>query len=182
MKNKKGQLLNIQGLLFLFLFMGFVLAAGLIIVFISSITNFVFDTAVPEITNLGMIGSTNFTEATDASIVPLNDLVQSFTWFAGIIYIALLGGCLVIAMVISQGGLSKWLMGLFLALGILLIIVSMFVSNVYEDFYNDTDEIGTRMKEHKVLSFLVLYAPNIFTVIIFLCGIIMFSGIGRDEF
>ena len=81
---KKAQINNIillVGLLFI------LLIAGLFLVFGSMIINWVFDEAVPELSSLGMVGSSNLSQVADVSIVPVNNLVQSFTWLSGVFYV-----------------------------------------------------------------------------------------------
>ena len=58
--------------------------------------------------------------------------------------------------------------------------MSMFISNIYEDFYSGTDDLATRMQEQTILSWMILYSPLIFAIIAFIAGAIMFSG-GTEE-
>jgi hypothetical protein len=47
---------------------------------------------------------------------------------------------------------------------------------MYQEFYQGTDEFSLRFKDHTVLSFFILYAPAIFSMLGFLAGVIMFSS------
>ena len=171
--NKKGNLLVmilIVGGLFLLMFLGLLLVIG------SSILNFVADTVVPELTGIGMVGGANFTQAVDITITPVDSFIQNMTWIAGIIYIFGIMAVLGISFAFRNTG-EKWLIGLFVAMVLILVIASIFISNIYEEFYNGDDEISTRLKEHTLLSFMLLYSPAIISLIAFLSGIILFSGV-----
>lgn len=176
--NKKGNimviLLFVIGL-FLILFLGFVMVIG------SSVLNFVFDETIPELSGIGTVGDANFTDMASYTIEPLNDVVQNFTWLTGVMYILMLVGSVGFAFVFRAAP-NKWLIAFYFMLIIILIIGSIFVSNMYEEFYDGTDDLATRLKEHTLLSWMILYAPTIFTVIAFLTGIILFSGMGQEEF
>lgn len=160
-------------ILFVVLFLGFVVVVG------SSILNWVFDEATPELTNLGMVGDANMTDIASFTITPLNTLVQSFTWITGVLYVMVLVGSLGVVFLTDEST-SKWLIGFYVVIMLLLIMGSIYISNIYEDFYDGTDALATRLKEHTVLSFMVLYSPTIFTIIGFIAGVILFSGI-RSE-
>ena len=173
-KNKKGQM-NIMPLiifgvvLFVVLFIGFMMATG------TAILNWVFDIGVPAISNLGTHSGVNLTEAVDLTFVPLNNLIQQFTWLTGVLYVMMLGGVMGMA-VMFRGSPDKWLIGFFLALIFVVVLGSMFMSNIYENFYDSGSELGTRLQEQVILSFMILYSPLIFSIIAFISGIILFSG------
>ena len=75
---------------------------------------------------------------------------------------------------------NKWMMVLFFVCMFLLLIVSIFISNIYQDFYEDIGEVGEGLKAMTLLSFMILNSPIMICVIGFLCGIIMFTG-GEEE-
>lgn len=161
-------------LLFLVLFLGFILVVG------SSVMNWVFDIAVPELSNLGTIGDTNMTQASQYTITPLNNIVQSFTWLTGVIYMMVLIGSFGVLFIFRESG-SKWLIGFYIALMLVLILGSMFISNMYEEFYTGTDDLAIRMQEHTLLSWMILYSPLVFTIMGFIFGVLLFSGVGQEE-
>ena len=172
MKNKKGSfmgILLIVGGLFLLIMIGIMIAIG------SSTINWVMDEAVPELSGLGMVGDFNATHAVDVTISPVNTFIQNMTWVSGIIYIFGILGVFGLAFAFRVTG-DKWLIGLFLAVVLILVIGAIFLSNIYEDIYNDGSEMGNILKEHKALSFLILYSPAIMAMIAFIAGIILFSG------
>jgi hypothetical protein len=161
--------------LFIVLFLGLFLVIGSIVV------DWTFDEAVPELTKIGMVDNTNVSEYTGYALNPVDNVVQSFTWLSGIIYIFALLGCLGLSFTIRFTG-NKWLLGFFIACMFLLIVASIFISNIYEDFYNDDGDVGDRLREHEMLSYLILYSPVIMSIIGFICGIIMFTGEGEEQY
>jgi len=176
--NKKG---NLGLIIFFFVLLISILFLGFIAVVGSSVVNYVFDTARPELTNLGVIGSTNMTDVASYTFTQLDNIIQSFTWITGILYIMVLIGSFGIIVVIRQAP-SKWLISFYFAMMIILILTSIFISNMYEEFYTGTDDFASIMKEHTILSYMILYSPTIFTVIGFLAGIILFSGIQEESY
>jgi len=133
------------------------------------------DIIYPEINDLGTIGNINLTQASDYTITPAYNVVQAFTWISGLLYIF---GILIMFGIAFAGRFSneKWLSGFFIVMMLLIIIVSIFMSNIYQDFYNDGSEVGTYLHKMGLLSFLILYSPLILTIVGFVCGIILFSG------
>jgi len=173
-KNKKAQgnimpLVIFGVVMFVVLFIGFMMAVG------TAILNWVFDLGIPAVTNLGTHSGVNLTQASDLTFVPLNNLIQQFTWVTGVLYVMMLGGVLGMAMMF-RGSPDKWLIGFFLSLILVLVLGSMFMSNIYENFYDGSSELATRLQEQVILSFMILYSPIIFTIISFIAGIILFSG------
>jgi hypothetical protein len=169
---KKG---NFEAVIYMGLVLFIILFLGIGLIFGAIVVDWVFDEAVPEVSNLGMVGNANLTEYASYSIAPANTFVQSFTWLAGVVYVLALAGCLGLAFAFRFTG-NKWLMGLFIMIMLLVIITSIFISNIYEDFWNDNGDVGSRLQSQVLLSYLILYSPAIFTVIGFICGIIMFTG------
>jgi len=176
--NNKGQI----GLLLLF-FAGLflLLLLGVMFVFGSAVVNWTFDEVVPEVSTLGMVGEANLTQAADYTVTPLNNVVQNFTWITGVIYFMFL--IVLVGMIVTlRVNPSRWLMGFFFALMIMLIFSSILVSNIYEDFYDDSNEFSSILKEHVIMSNLIIYSPAIFTILSFIMGIVLFSGIQKEEY
>lgn len=176
--NKKG---NAVLIIYFFVALFLILFAGFIMIVGSSIINWTFDEAIPELTNLGQVGDANFTDYASYTITPLNNLVQSFTWVVGILYVLMLIASFGVV-VIARDSPSKWLIGLYFGLAVILILGCIFISNMYEDFRTGTDDLALRLQEHTILDYMLLYSPAIFSVIVFATGIILFSGIQRDEY
>jgi len=173
MINKKSQ--GATSIIFFIAILFLLLIAGLALVIGSAVVNWVWDEAAPELTNLGMIGEANMTSIAGSTITPANSFVQSFTWLTGVIYVMALIACFGLAVAFRFTG-NKWLAGFFIVSMIMLIMACVFVSNIYEDFYDDNDALGTRLKEHTLLSFLILESPLIFSILGFIGGVIMFTG------
>ena len=172
MTNKKGNILAILlivGGLFLLMFMGLLLIIG------SSVLNFVADTVVPELSGIGMVGGSNVTQAVDITVTPVDTLIQNFTGVAGLVYVFGIIGIFGIAFGFRSSG-EKWLIGLFIAMVLILVISSIFISNIYEEFQTGTDDVASRLKEHKLLSYMLLYSPMIISLVSFIAGIILFGG------
>lgn len=170
-KDKKGNIMALVfliGILFLILFGGFILVVG------SSVLNWVFDETVPIFTSIGVQGDVNFTEISDVTIVPLNNLVQNFTWMVGVLYFLALMASVGVTFALKAYP-ERWLMGLYFVLMISLVMGGILISNIYEDFHDDAGDLGDRLREHTMLSFMIIYSPAIFTIIGFLTGMILFS-------
>jgi len=172
---------NMGLILGFFILVAVLLGLGFLIVIGSSIVNLVFDEIVPEIEGIGTVGSANITQASEYSLTPLNTLVQSFTWIGGLVYIFGLIGLVGLSFA-YRTTMNRWFIGIFVLFALLMIMASIFMSNIYEDFYDDSSDLGDRLKEHTMLSWLILNSPLVFTVVIFISGIILFSGVGEEQF
>jgi len=175
--NKKGNivaLIYIIGALFLLLLIGVGLAFGGVMM------DWIFDTAVPEISGMGTMGNVNVTQISGMTLTPVSNLVSSFSWLSGIIYIFGIFGILGLAYAFKFTG-NRWLMAFFVVAMLMLIVASIFMSNIYETFYSGGDDIGIRLHEYTALSWLILYSPMIMCVVGFIAGIIAFSGDGMEE-
>ena len=174
--NKKANALPILifiGLLILIVIIGMIVSFSVVVVDWSA------DEVVPVFSDLGVIGSTNFTEVAELTIAPVNSFVQSLGWIVGIIYMISLIVMIALAFAFRNFG-SPWLIGLFFLLVIIIIMTSILLSNMYEDFYADTGDVGSRLREQTILSFFILESPAILAVIAFISGAIMFTG-NREE-
>ena len=179
MENKKG---NVGFIIFFFIVIAILMSVGIFLVIGSSAINYAFDQVVPEITNLGQVGATNITEVSTYSVSPVNTVVQSLSWLVGVAYLIAIIGVFGMAMIFRITA-HRWLIPLFFVLAFLLIIMAIFMSNIYEDVYQSSDQdIGPIIREHKLISFLIINSPLVFAGIIFISGIIMFSGIQQEEF
>jgi hypothetical protein len=175
--NKKG---NVESILWISLALFTLLIFGMALAFGAVITDWVADIVTPEISNLGMAGNANLTQVASFTVTPINNIIQSFTWMSGIIYMLGVIGCLGLAFAFRFTG-DRVLMSLFIMLMFILIIASIFMSNIYEDFYNTPGDVGDRLHENTALSWLILYSPLVMCIIGFTCGIIMFTGEGDEQ-
>ena len=174
--NKKaqfGSLMLAVGLIALLVIGSLVIAIG------TGVLTFVFG-EVTEVTNsLGMIDSTNMSEASEQTFGKVNDVVQMFKWGSGIAIIFAFLGIMILAATIRMNP-SGYLIGFYVILMIVLVIISIFVSNIYEEFHGGGDEIATELQSMPLTSFLIIYFPQFITVIGFIGGIIIFSGMNEE--
>lgn len=177
--NKKGQGFGL--FLFFFIAVAILLGLGLLLVIGSSVLNYTFDIIQPTVSGIGEVGSANFTEISQYSIDPLNTVVQSFTWFSGVLYMICMLSLFGMA-IAFRTTMSRWLIPMFIIMAFLMIILSIFISNAYQDIYQTNDDISTVMHEHTMLNYMILHSPLFFTVIIFISGIILFSGMQQEDF
>ena len=173
MKNKKGQT-HFRLMLFVL-----ILAVVLFLAFLSSVAiavlDWTADTVVPDLSSLGSSGNTNFTDISSKTVTPTNNFIQALPGIAGVLYVIMLVGTLGLAYAFRTSG-EKWLIALFFGLVIILILVSMGISIIYEDFYDDGGELGSRLQEQTLMSFLILYSPIVLGIIAMIGGVIMFLG------
>jgi len=176
--NNKGQLMGL--LIVVIMIVGF-MGVALIATLAAPIITFTADTLDEATSGLGMVGDANMTFAQEVSVGTANTAIQSLKWVTGIALMFGLLGIIILAGVIRINP-SPVFIGFFLLLAVLLVAGSIFVSNTYEDFLNDGGEIGTEMMGMPIQNFLMLYLPQIITVIVFIGGIIIFSGIQGDAY
>lgn len=176
MINKRGvTFANILLISFLLLF---VFVFGFIFVMTGGTLNYVADQIIPEISGLGDVGGTNFTEISDMTLTPLAQILNSFDWLIGVGMIMTLLTMLALSTTFRANN-NYWLISAFVLISLLSLIVSIFLSNAYSEFYYYGDDFAGRLETQTIASYLILYSPLIFTIIIFICGIIMFTG--REE-
>lgn len=168
-------------MLLFFIIIAVLLVVSLFIAMGTSIITIVADAIIPEIQKIGVVdGGGNISEYADYGLKPVNIMIDSLSWFGGVIYMIALFGLFGIA-IGYKITLSKWLIGMYILLAIMIIIMSIFISNIYEDLYQDSTEFGENIREQTLLSFLILQAPLILSITIFASGIILFSGLGQEE-
>lgn len=171
-KNKKGNamvVLIIAGLLFVIVFFGMLLVIG------SSILDYVVDETYPELTTLGVVGDANLSADIEFVANPINSFVQNLTWLTGVVYILSIAVMFGLAFAFKSTG-DRWLMPFFIVFVLSLVVGCMIMSNIYEDFYDDNDDLGNRLKEHALISYMILYSPMIMGLVAFFIGIILFGG------
>jgi hypothetical protein len=176
-KSKKGNVMNV---IWIVVILFAVLLLGVLFAFGNMIINWTFDEATPTLTSLGMVGSSNLTAIGETTLNPLNSFVQAGNWLVGVVFVMALMGTIGMAFAFRFTG-NKWLAGFFVMCVFLLIISSIFISNIYEEFYTGTNDVATRLHEQTMLSYLILYSPIVMCIVAFACGIIMFTGEGEEQ-
>jgi len=172
MKNKKGQAIGILyfvGALFLVLFIGFMAS-----IFVA-LTDWTADNTLPEFENLGTVGDVNFTKITDLTLTPANNFIQALPGIVGVIYLMMLIATLGLAYAFRTTE-QRWLLFLFFGLVLTLVLASIGMSMIYEDFYDDNGDFAQRLQEQTLMSFLILYSPAFMVIIAVIGAIIMFTG------
>jgi uncharacterized membrane protein (DUF485 family) len=175
--NKKGQL---DGLLLWGMIILIVIIGSVVVVIGSGILTWSSGT-INEITSgLGMQGDTNLSRVSDSTIGVANTMIQMLQWGSGVILIFAIIAILAFSMTIrlNPNGL---MLGLFLFMVIAFIISSIYISDIYQEFLTGSDEIATEMKGMGMASMILIYLPQIITVISFIGGIIIFTGMGEEN-
>jgi len=173
--NKKG---NAIGIILFFVFLFLVLIIGFIGVMVVGVVDFAGDTVTPVMEDLGMIDSTNVSEAAEFTFGAVNTTVQAFGWLLGLLYVSALIFSIIFAISYSSNP-NPVFIGFYFVLIILLIFGSIIMSNMYEDIYRGTDEIATRVQEQTLMSYMILYSPFILSMIALLTGIYLFAKPGE---
>ena len=171
MLNKKAGI----GIIFFFLALMVILIVGFASVIIFSVVDIASDEITPIMTELGMVGETNLSEAAEYSFGIADTIVQSLPWMIAAGYVLVLIFSLVFIF-ISGYNPHPAFMGLYLVLMILLIFLCIIVSNMYQDIYTGDDEIAIRLQEQTAMSYMILYSPLIMIIIAFITGIYIFAG------
>lgn len=173
--NKKGNfgvilVLTMTILFFSFIFMG----AGIL----NGVINYAADQILPEIGGIGQVGNTNFTEIDNNILTPVDNVLGIFNTVLGMGYAMSLIMVMGLAVSLRFNG-SKWLVSVFLIFAILVVGVTIYISNTYEELYQGSGAVAESLQAQPILSWLMLYSPMISTIVFFICGIIIFTG--REE-
>lgn len=177
MRNKKGQ---VGGMLMFFIVLIVLAVVGLLIGFGAYFFNTTLTPTINELKGIGSIDAgTNMTEITENSTFGSETIVNNFSWITGVLYAIMIIGSLGFAFYMRSSD-NKRLIFFYFGLLILLILISILVSNSYENYYTNGDDLANYLHTLPLLSWFVLNSPLIFAIIGIISGIIMFSG-GSDE-
>lgn len=177
--NKRG---SVIGVLLIVLLIFFAMVFAITFSLTSAVGSWAGDEITPIMQDIGIVDSnTNVSEYVEMSVVPVNEVVQNFQWMVGVIYFVALIGILGMAFMF-RGAPNPIGIGFFFVLIIVLLMASIFVSNMYQDLYDTDDVIGDRLQEQTIMSYLLLYSPLIITIISFIAGAILFSGRQEEQF
>jgi len=174
-KPKKG----FSGVLAFIIILVAVMVIAMILAFTGAITNWFSDEVTPTLEDLGVIGSTNFTEVADVTLTPINSIVHSMQWMVGVLYFIMLVGTLIFAYGYRSSENKLYLI-LFFMLIFLAILMSIWVSNTYEGFHSQDDAVGLQLQAMTLASFLILNSPVVIIVMGFIGGIIMMTPSERE--
>lgn len=148
--------------------------------FLIGMGNNLKDEVVPIINGLGVVSGSgingdNMTETANYVVTPVTVIMGSLGWVGGIGYVLCLLLTIGLAISFKMTG-EKWLVIMFLLLAVAAIMISILISNTYQDFYDGGDDLAAQLHSQVLLSWVILYSPLITTLIMFICGIIMFTG------
>ena len=175
MKNKRGQIGIILFIAFLFLIVvvGFLAAMAVGIITYSS------DIITPVMTDLGVVGGSNVSQAAEYTFGNLNTVTNALPWLVGFSYVAALVLSIIFSLSYTYNPHPVFI-GLYIMLALLLVFGCIVMSNMYEDIYTGNDMMGDQLHEQTLMSYMILYSPFIMSLIAFITGIFLFTR-GREE-
>lgn len=174
--NKKA---NFFAMILIFLAIVVLLLVGFGASLLGATLNNVASEIVPVFNSLGTVGDTNFSQVTQLTLTPVQATLGTLDYLFGVLYFVSLFMILALAVSFRMSG-NQWIIPVFIVFSILLLIVSIVVSNAYEEFYSSDDIIGTNLREQTIMSYALIYAPAVSVFLFFICGIIMFTGTRED--
>jgi hypothetical protein len=176
MMNKKGQVESIfmLGLVILV----FIVLAGLVALG-SGILTFTSSTINEVTSGLGVQGYTNLSHVSDATIGTANNTIQMLKWGSGVILFFAIVGIMMFAVTIRLNP-NGFTIGLYLLMALIFVFTSIFMSNIYGEFLAGTDEIALELRSMVLSNFILNFLPHIMTVITFIGGMIIFSGLNEE--
>jgi hypothetical protein len=177
MQSKRG---SFEGIVYIVGGAAILIFCAFIFIFGSSILNFMGDTITPIFDDIGMAGDVNVTFISKVALHPVNSIIQSMTWFGTILFIFGILALFGVAFVYRSVS-ERWLIPLFWVMMLVLVLVCIIFSNMYQDFLAGTDDISSIMNEYSGLNYFILYSPAIMAIIGFIAGVIMFTGSGNEE-
>lgn len=172
-KSKKG----VYQIFLFFLIFASILILGFITVVSYSIIKYANDIISPELSNFGMVGDTNMTKVGEYTFGTLTKVINGFKWVLILSYLFLLIFPIIIA---TRINVDKIFIFIYFVFAILLIFLSIIISNAYQDLYESNDNISNELKNQTSASYLILYSPILMTIIVFITGIILFAGKKED--
>jgi len=178
-QNKKG---GIGMIVFFFVLLG-VLILGFIGAMAWSVLDIASDEITPIMEDLGMVGETNLSQASEYSVGVADTFVQALPWLIALGYVMALVFTLVFVFIVGYSPHPAFI-ALYIALMFLLILGCVIISNMYQDIYTGSDEISTRLQEQTILSYMILHSPFIMAIIAIIGGILMFGmqSVNKGDF
>lgn len=172
LKDKRG----IMGIVFFFLILFTILIIGFIGVIVVAGIDFASDTINPIMQDIGVVGDANVSDASRATFGTVDTIVGMMPWLLAFSYVAMLIFSIIFVVAYRYNPHPAFI-GIYFLFVVLLIFGAIIMSNIYQDIYSTDDaDIGERIREQQSMSFLILHAPAIFTVIAFIVGIYIFAG------
>ena len=150
-QDKKGGI----GIIIFFSVLFGVVIIGFGAAFLWAIIDLASDEITPIMDELGMVEDINLSEGSGYAFGVLETGITSLNYLIAIMYLLALVFTLVFIF-LSGYQPHPAFMGFFIALMVLLIIGCIIFSNMYQDFYTGNDDIGSRLKEQGITSYLIL--------------------------
>ena len=169
-KNKKGGI----GLILFFSVLIIVLILGFVAVMAWGVLDIASDELTPIMEELGMVGDTNVSQASEYSFGIANGFIQSMPWLIAFGYVLTLIFTLVFIFIAGYEPHPAF-MAFYIVLMFLLIFGSIVMSNMYQDIYTGTDDVASRLQEQTIMSYMILHSPFIMAIIAVVGGILMFG-------
>ena len=171
-KDKKG----FMGFVFFFLILFTILIIGFIGTILVSVFDYTSGVVTPIMTDLGIVGETNLSEASEVTFGTVDTIVDSLPWLLLFTYVAMLIFS-VIFIISYDFNPNPAFIGLYFLFVILLIFGAIVMSNMYEDLIKTNDEvIGEGLRSQTGMSYMILHSPWILGMFAFIVGIYIFAG------
>ena len=177
MKQKKAQ---IEGLFYIALFVMVIIVSTVVIMIGSGFLTYTSGIITESVSGLGVIGDTNLTSTIDMTIGIANSGIQMLSYISGIILFFGLLSILLFALYIRMNP-SGVAIGLWIFIVIMFVITSIYMSSIYDNFKTGTDEIALELQGMTIGNILMEHLATIITIISFIGGIIIFTGIGDEQ-
>jgi hypothetical protein len=175
--NKKGQIGQMLNIYTFFIIVAIIIGLGVFIVLGSATVNYVGDNILPPIQTQTTDLAGDTAGGAVGVLVTANNAIP---WIVGVIYILALVFILILAYAFRISG-EKYLLVLYLGLSVLIVLMAILTSNLYQDFYKAPGDLGDELKSMGLISYLILYSPMIMSFILGFAAIIIFSGIKEEN-
>jgi len=175
-ENKKGAI----GIIIFFSVIFIILILGFVAVMVWSVIDIASDEITPIMEDLGVVGDTNLSEASEVTFGITNTFVQALPWLISLAYIMALIFTLVFIFIVGYSPHPAFI-GFYLMLMVLLILGCVIMSNMYQDIYTGTDDVALRLQEQTAMSYFILHSPLIMGIILIIGGILMFARQSSSE-
>lgn len=171
--NKKAQISRISTIILgLIMIVGIVAAATIA----WGVVKIGKDEIVPELLEIGEVApGINISEHIEKVTTPISIIIDNLGLIAGLVYLLGIVGLLSYAY-LMRTNVNGWVIALFVVAVLLVIISAIAVSQFYEEFYLDQDDLGEILRTATLASYLIIYSPVILTIVAFIAGIILFTG------
>jgi len=174
--NKKGQYFQTMNIFMFFIIIAILIGGGLALVMGGAIINYIGDNVLPDLQE-----SVNTTVGEQGAVVVTTAIAfnNAIPWLVGLMYVLSLVFIPAMAYAFRITG-NKYLSVLYLALSILIILLTILASNIYQDFYEGSDDLALELQAMPLISYLILYSPMILSILLTIGAVIVFSGIRED--